>query len=145
VLGIALLVLAAAFDLAANVPRSAVPSTFPMTARIWLSSISMVIFAALNFAYAAIALKQLKGAKWAAILIAVVGLAGVLHLPLWSLGLPWLSQLLSSRWNPLTVIVARGGLISLLKLQAAALLVLGLAALLARRRAARGGPAENAG
>jgi hypothetical protein len=145
VLGIGLLVLAAALDLIASVPRGAVPPTLPVTLRIWLSSFSMLIFAAVNFAYATVALKELQAAKWAAFLIAAVGLAGALYLPLWGLGLPWLSQLLSSRWNPLTAIVARGGFISLFKLQAAVLLVLGSAALLVRRRVARESPGENAG
>jgi hypothetical protein len=91
VLGIALLVLAGALDLVANVPRSAVPTTFPTTLRIWLSSFSMVIFPAVNLAYARVAAMELQNARWAGVLMAVVGLAGVLYLPLWSLGLPWLS------------------------------------------------------
>ncbi len=133
VLGIALIGLAVALDFLANVPRSAIPAAIPMTLRIWLSSLSLVVFASADFAFTRYALKELPNARWAAIMTALVGMAGILSLPLWSLGIPGISQWLSPRWNPLTSIISEGGLTSLVKVQFAVFLVLGSASLLRSR------------
>jgi hypothetical protein len=134
--GVALLAFAASIDFLVNIPRFFDPTAFriSMTARIWLSSLLMVAYAAANFAYLTIALRKPALSKWASILILLVGTACILYLPMWTLGLPEVSRLLSTRWNPLTPIISRGGLISMLRLQLAIFIILGSAALWKRRK-----------
>jgi hypothetical protein len=105
-----------------------------MSSRIWLASGLMFIFAASNLFIAWLALAREGIRKWAAIVLLLFGTIGALYLPLWSLGLPALSTLLSVRSHSLTLLLATGGLLSLLKLQLAWLAVVGLAALLRRNR-----------
>jgi hypothetical protein len=138
------LALAAGFEYLANIPRSMASIYYPMTVRIWLSSLLLVLYVAGNFAYLRFALRKPSVSTWAAILVLVLGAAGTLYLPLWSLGLPGLSHLLSARWNPLTSAVSTGGLTSLLRLQFAVLLVLGLAVLSRNRHTAAPLPHSNA-
>jgi hypothetical protein len=130
----ALLGLWLAFDRAIDIADGMPQVRMSMSSRIWLASGLMFIFAASNLFIAWLALAREGIRKWAAIVLLLFGTIGALYLPLWSLGLPGLSTLLSVRSHSLTLLLATGGLLSLLKLQLAWLAVVGLAALLRRNR-----------
>jgi hypothetical protein len=126
VLAVAMIALAAAVDPLFSLSR--MPSTphMSVTSRLWLAALATTLFAALNCAIAWVAFMREGVPKWAFAIIALIGGAGVLYLPLRAADLPVLSQLLSARVNPLTAIVERGGFISLLRFQTGYMLVAGL-------------------
>ena len=129
-IGVVALALSAVIDRALDITGGIPPVQMAMTHRIWLASGATLLFAGLNYAIAGMALTRGRIATWASALLVLAGAAGIMYLPIWSRGLPGLSTLLSTRSNPMTAILATGGPLSLLKLQCASLLVLGLAGLI---------------
>ena len=117
-----------AIDISSGIPQVSISPP----SRIWLAMASMILFAAFNLWIASLALAREGMRKWAAFLLLLVGTVGAIYLPVWSLGIPGLSRLLSVRSNPLISILASGGMLSLLKLQLASFVVIGAAALLRR-------------
>jgi hypothetical protein len=128
------LVVWALIDLALSMPGGMPRVPMEMTDRLRLASAATVLFSAFNFILVRTALVQRSIPPWATTLIAVLGAVGVLYLPAWSLGLPWLSPLLSTRHNLIWRVLQTGGLISLTRLQLAGFLVLGVVPLLRRSR-----------
>ena len=120
------LVLWALLDLALSMPGGMPRIPMKMTDRIRLASAATLLFPVFNFVLFRLIVPRRAIPRWSAILLAILGGVGVLYLPARTLGLPWLSEVLSSRHNPIWRVLETGGLISLVRLQLASFLVLGV-------------------
>jgi hypothetical protein len=119
-------VLTALLDLANEYTRSFGLGPPSATVRILLATSINLLFAAVNVGGGLLYFRAGRPSKAASLALLVLGAIALLYVPIWSLGLPGLTQLLSTRWNPLTRVIFRGGLHSLLSLESAIVFLAGI-------------------